>query len=145
MDGSIITPLVTCFRVLVGKNVTAVSINDHNLSHPSVLIYYKLTCLLHIISTTFRGWGYFAALPSSPPSSSQDLDISLMYSMIRNTVKIRPPGKGWGKTPDINNTNEADDLERIREHRNRISHGNSSKMSTRDFNESTLDLIMVNQ
>lgn len=101
---------------------------------------YFILYLLH-----FGGWGYFAALPSSPMSSSQDLDISLMYSMIRNTVKIRPPGKGWGKTPDINNTNEADDLERIREHRNRISHGNSSKMSTRDFNESTLDLIMVNQ
>lgn len=65
--------------------------------------------------------------------------------MFRNTVKIRPPGKGWGKTPAINNTNEADDIERIRNHRNKISHGNSSKMTTSDFNESTLDLVMVNQ
>lgn len=90
-------------------------------------------------------WGYFAALPSPPPSSSQDLDISLMYLMIRNTVKIRPPGKGWGKTPDINNTNEADDIERIRNHCKKIKHGNSSRMTTSDFNESTLDLIMVKQ
>lgn len=108
----------------------------------SVIISETPTCLLHIIYTTFCG--VFAALPSSPPSSSQDLDISLMYAMIRNTVKIRPPSKGWGMTPAINNTNEADDIERIRNHRNKISHGNSSKMTTTDFNESTLDLIMVN-
>lgn len=142
MDGSIIIPLVTCFGVLVGQ--TTISLNDHNLSHSKVLLFLKRLPVYFILYNYTTFCGVFAALPSSPPSSSQDLDISLMYAMIRNTVKIRPPSKGWGMTPAINNTNEADDIERIRNHRNKISHGNSSKMTTTDFNESTLDLIMVN-
>lgn len=86
---------------------------------------------------------FFPAQPSSTPSSSRDLDITQMYSMFRNSIRINPPTKGWGKTPDINDTNTADDIERIRFHRNRISHGSSSEMATDDFNDSVLDLIMV--
>lgn len=66
-----------------------------------------------------------------------------MYAMFRNTINILPPTRGWGETPDANDKRKADDIERIRIYRNKISHENSSEMSTNDFNKSALDLIWV--
>lgn len=66
-----------------------------------------------------------------------------MYAMFRNTINISPPTRGWGQTPDANDNGKADDIERIRIYRNKISHENSSDMTTNDFNKSALDLIWV--
>lgn len=66
-----------------------------------------------------------------------------MHAMFRNTINISPPTRGWGQTPEANDKGKADDIERIRIYRNKISHENSSDMTTNDFNKSALDLIWV--
>lgn len=66
-----------------------------------------------------------------------------MYAMLRNTIKISPPTRGWGQIPAANDKGKADDIERIRIYRNKISHENSSNMTTKEFNKSALDLIWV--
>lgn len=82
-------------------------------------------------------------LPGTAPQSSSDLDVTTMYAMFRNTINILPPTRGWGQTPEANDKGKADDIERIRIYRNKISHENSSEMTTNDFNKSALDLIWV--
>lgn len=77
------------------------------------------------------------------PSSSKDLDVTTIYAMFRNTIDIPGPPKGWGRTPGENDTQTADDIERVRLYQNKICHTNSSEMTTVDFNESVLDLIVV--
>ena len=72
-----------------------------------------------------------------------DLDISTMYSMFRNTLSHPAPANGWGKESGANDISIADDMERIRLYRNKICHANSSEMTTEDFDESALDLIEV--
>lgn len=84
-----------------------------------------------------------SVLPSNTPTSSSDLDFTVIYAMFRNTINISKPTKGWGQVPDKNDTKTADDIERVRIYRNKISLANSSEMKTDDFNESTLDLISV--
>lgn len=86
---------------------------------------------------------YSSGLPSSTPSSTSDVDVSLMYSIFRNAIGMPNPSKGWGNFPDANDINISDDIERIRHYRNKISHENSAEMTTEDFNTSVLDLIMV--
>lgn len=77
-------------------------------------------------------------------TSSRDLDISLMYVMIRNsTINPIKPKNGWGKKPSENDRDTADDIERIRLGRNRICHENALNMETSEFNKSVLDLIWV--
>ena len=53
------------------------------------------------------------------------------------------PTKGWDKDPGITDIEIADDVKRIRMHRNKISHGTSTEMTTKDFNDSVIDLIGV--
>lgn len=77
-------------------------------------------------------------------TSSRDLDISLMYVMIRNsTINPIKPTNGWGKKPSENDICIADDIERIRLGRNLICHENALNMETSEFNKSVLDLIRV--
>ena len=66
-----------------------------------------------------------------------------MYALSRKCIKLKPPSKGWGKKPSVNDTNTADDIERIHFYRNRICHKHHFGMTTQDFNEDTLDLIGV--
>lgn len=85
----------------------------------------------------------FFLLQIATPSSSKDLDVTTIYAMIRNTTEIPGPSKGWGRAPGENDTQIADDIERVRLYQNKICHANSSEMTTVDFNESVLDLIGV--
>lgn len=66
-----------------------------------------------------------------------------MYAIIRNTNCIDDPKNGWGKCPDKNDIELADDIERVRHSRNVLSHLHSLEMDTKDFNRSVLDLIGV--
>lgn len=84
---------------------------------------------------------FLEVLPKSPPSSSSDLDITIIYSMFRNSIDIQKPSKGWGRTPDENDRSIGDDIERVRIYRNKICHENSFEMTTAEFNKSALDLI----
>lgn len=68
-----------------------------------------------------------------------------MYSLFRNTSNITRPTKGWGQLPGKNDIKPADDIERLRNYRNKICHENSSEMTTKDFNEFVLDFIWVSK
>lgn len=82
-------------------------------------------------------------LTQKKTGSSADLDISMMYTIIRNACQVQPPKSGWGKQPNDNDTSPSNDIERIRQKRNLICHENALNMKTSDFNKSTLDLIRV--
>ena len=66
-----------------------------------------------------------------------------MYALFRHALDLKAPANGWGKAPGINDTNTADDIERIRIYRNEISHTLSYEMDTEHFNDSVLDLLRV--
>lgn len=83
-------------------------------------------------------------IKTEKPTSSKDLDISLMYAIIRNSTRnLTKPKHGWGNSPSESDINTADDIERIRIGRNRICHENALNMETSEFNKSFLDLIWV--
>lgn len=62
-----------------------------------------------------------------------------MYLVIQNTSNIGRPTNGWGQLPGKNDIKPADDIERLRNYRNKICHESSSEMTTKDFNEFVLD------
>lgn len=74
--------------------------------------------------------------------SLKDVDISLMYTMLRNSVDLKEePVKGWGNPPGQNDINTADDIERIHQSRNFICHTDASEIKTSVFNNKVLDLL----
>lgn len=75
--------------------------------------------------------------------SSKDLDISLMYSLIRNLWKEKAPKNGWGRNPGENDIDRADDIERIRHFSNCICHSDASGVDITTVNFSCLDLFRV--
>lgn len=85
----------------------------------------------------------FTDLSQRKRVSSADLDMSMMYTIIRHACQVPPPKSGWGKQPNDNDIEIADDIERIRHKRNLICHENALNMETSDFNKSALDLIRV--
>ncbi|XP_056006636.1 uncharacterized protein LOC130050473 isoform X2 [Ostrea edulis] len=71
--------------------------------------------------------------------SYEDLDITLMYTLLRNICpNIPPPAKGWGiaEFPDVGEVGISDDIERIRLIRNKVyGHASSASVSQTVFNE----------
>lgn len=71
--------------------------------------------------------------------SYEDLDITLMYTLLRNICpNIPPPAKGWGDAefPDVGEVGIGDDIERIRLIRNKVyGHASSASVSQTVFNE----------
>ncbi|XP_062595082.1 uncharacterized protein LOC134256455 [Saccostrea cucullata] len=57
-----------------------------------------------------------------------DLDISLLYLLLRNVSKIAPHSKGWGEIPDPGDRCVASNIERIRLIRNQY-YGHSADLS----------------
>lgn len=86
----------------------------------------------------------FPELKTENPSSSKDMDITLMYTIIRNVTNLAKPQNGWGNFPSVQDLGTAADIERFRKYRNDFAHKNDMDMETPDFNEKALDLIWVN-
>ncbi|XP_033739875.1 uncharacterized protein LOC117327137 isoform X2 [Pecten maximus] len=66
----------------------------------------------------------------------EDLDLGLLYSLIRNLqgINIPPHTKGWGKTPDNTDRSLAANIERLRIQRNEAyGHLPSASLSDTDF------------
>ncbi|XP_055998771.1 uncharacterized protein LOC125654883 isoform X2 [Ostrea edulis] len=74
-----------------------------------------------------------------------DMDISLLYILLRNISNISPHSKGWGNDPDPHDTSLSANIERIRLVRNRCVHSCDPSMSNTDFNSiwSTIRSTMV--
>lgn len=96
-----------------------------------------------LFAISFSSLLLFSGLKKKQPSSSIHLDITLMYAIFRHTNCIDKHKNGWGQCPHINDIEIADDIERIRDSRNSLSHENTLEMDTKKFNESVLELIGV--
>ncbi|XP_056006706.1 uncharacterized protein LOC125658404 [Ostrea edulis] len=74
-----------------------------------------------------------------------DMDISLLYILLRNISGIPPHSKGWGNDPDPRDSSLSANIERIRLVRNHCVHSCDPSMSNSDFNSiwSTIRSVMV--
>lgn len=74
-------------------------------------------------------------LHSSQNPNYSKFDISLLYKLMRNLCPQLQPKNNWGNTPTQNDTGVGDDIERIRELRNKgFGHIESAKLKNRKFN-----------
>ncbi|KAK3092981.1 hypothetical protein FSP39_009624 [Pinctada imbricata] len=64
-----------------------------------------------------------------------DMDVSLLYLLLRNVCNIPPHNNGWGNLPDMQDSSLSASIDRIRGNRNRIVHSSTSLLSQTDFNE----------
>lgn len=61
-------------------------------------------------------------------------DITLLYKLIRYLCPSLEPSNTWGTKPTVNDVSIGDDIERIRELRNkRVAHAECGKISDDDF------------
>lgn len=66
--------------------------------------------------------------------SAKDLDISVLYILLRNICKLPIPKTGWGNPPQKGDNSESAFIERVRHIRNSISaHNTHGKVSNTDF------------
>ncbi|CAC5408318.1 unnamed protein product [Mytilus coruscus] len=63
------------------------------------------------------------------------LYITLIYKLLRQFNLIPPPTQGWGAIPDKADSKLADDIERIRFHRNQIAHRCDTNIDTNVFDD----------
>ncbi|XP_078320257.1 uncharacterized protein LOC111102828 [Crassostrea virginica] len=63
-----------------------------------------------------------------------DMDISLLYILLRNVCGIQAHNKGWGNTPDSTDRSVSANIERLRLARNNCAH-NEKGMSNAEFNQ----------
>ena len=63
-----------------------------------------------------------------------DMDISLLYILLRNVCGIQPHNKGWGNTPDSADRSVSANIERLRLARNSCGHSTKG-ISNADFNK----------
>ena len=69
----------------------------------------------------------------------KDMDISLLYSLLRNFCGIKAHSKGWANTPETTDRSVSANIERIRLARNRCGHCTGG-MSKADFNQIWSDI-----
>lgn len=76
----------------------------------------------------------FLQPPAIPDYST--FDVTLLYILIRNLCPTLRPAKGWGKEPDVTDTQLGDDIERLRLFRNNYyAHANSTAISDTEFDK----------
>ena len=63
----------------------------------------------------------------------EDMDITLLYILLRNVCGIQAHNKGWGNTPDSSDRSVSANIERLRLARNHCGHSTGG-MSKIDFN-----------
>ncbi|XP_062580391.1 uncharacterized protein LOC134242335 [Saccostrea cucullata] len=63
-----------------------------------------------------------------------DMDISLLYILLRNICGIPPHSNGWGNDPDPTDRSLSANIERIRIARNQCVHSSSPVLTNADFN-----------
>lgn len=65
-----------------------------------------------------------------------DIDVSLLYIILRNLGTICPHQNGWGKDPNIDDRSISANIDRIRIAKNVIvSHSSTCSVETEDFNK----------
>lgn len=75
-------------------------------------------------------------LNSSNSPDYSKFDVTLLYKLIRNLCPTLEPTNKWGNTPTVNDMFIGDDIERIRELRNKyFAHTKRAEISDVDFKE----------
>ena len=77
-------------------------------------------------------------LRSGNELTEQDLDVSMIYHVIRNAKvleTLEQPTKKYGKEPGPSDLRLGDDIERCRIQRNRLCHSTSASMSENEFKD----------
>ncbi|XP_061196856.1 uncharacterized protein LOC133205130 [Saccostrea echinata] len=62
-----------------------------------------------------------------------DMDITQLYTLLRNICNIPPHSNGWGNDPDPNDRSLSANIDRIRSARNQCVHSSSPSLSNADF------------
>ncbi|XP_062580844.1 putative ankyrin repeat protein RF_0381 [Saccostrea cucullata] len=71
-----------------------------------------------------------------------DLDISILYIILRNVSKIPPHSKGWGENPDPADRSVAANIERIRLLRNKYyGHSADISLSNSEFSQEWQNIL----
>ena len=89
--------------------------------------------------TLFPPAGDLPATPSTPTSSSEDYDITLPFSLLRNICGLHPPasihgGTSWDENPPLDDESPEADLARIKFYRNKaFAHIRTTDVSDGDF------------
>ncbi|XP_071145976.1 uncharacterized protein [Mytilus edulis] len=92
-------------------------------------INFKRHCNQHQMKILF---------PVGKAVSSNEFDISLLYKLCRNTLGLIPPKQGWNCLPNPGDLTKSDDIERLHQHRNKVSHMGQGKLE--NFNKEFKDL-----
>ncbi|XP_062599458.1 uncharacterized protein LOC134260970 [Saccostrea cucullata] len=71
---------------------------------------------------------------SSYTGNYSEMDIPLLYTLLRNICSIPPHSNGWGNDPDPTDRSLSANIERIRIARNQCVHSSSPILSNADFN-----------
>ena len=73
--------------------------------------------------------------------SAKDMDLTILYTLLRNICGIPKHQNGWGNTPKIGDISLAACIERIREHKNSIaSHNNIGEIDDNRFHDAWKEL-----
>lgn len=73
--------------------------------------------------------------PNGKPDYKQ-FDVTLCYKLIRNVCPLPEPQNKWGNKPDPTHQDISDDIERIREFRNRhFAHAECAEISDNEFKD----------
>lgn len=74
-----------------------------------------------------------------------DLDITLLYFLLRNISKIPPHTKRWGTDPDPSDRSVSANIERICLIRNKYGHCPDISLSNTDFNKKIVEISSIIQ
>lgn len=64
-----------------------------------------------------------------------DMDITLLYTLLRNICGIKEHRAGWGEKPQASDRSVSANIERIRLARNQCGHSTGGLLSNADFNQ----------
>lgn len=64
-----------------------------------------------------------------------DMDIALLYTLLRNICGIKEHRAGWGEKPQASDRSVSANIERIRLARNQCGHSTGGLLSNADFNQ----------
>jgi hypothetical protein len=117
----LLNPCTELFRDLLRNHVT-------EIQFPNILLQEKLK-LSPLLNKQQRELLY--PNKGSFNGTYNNLDLSLLYVLLRNITHIVPHLKGWGKAPDSSDRSQSANIDRIREIRNAYC-GHAARMSLSD-------------
>ncbi|KAK3090368.1 hypothetical protein FSP39_011256 [Pinctada imbricata] len=72
-----------------------------------------------------------------------DMDISLLYLLLRNMFNIPAHTNGWGNAPDVSDSSLSASIDRIREARNGVVHSASTSVTQTELNDLMAEIKMA--